>query len=81
MTVSTIDDAKNGAPEPVPHVEQGDASLGHDGDLSPHGESDATRADAIGAFKHKYGIARLVNFVADDFDAPLPEDFLTISRE
>ena len=78
MTVSTIDDAKNGAPEPVPYVEQGDASLARDGDLAPHGESDATRANAIEAFKHKYGIARLVNFVADDFDAPLPEDFLIV---
>jgi hypothetical protein len=71
MTVS-IDDAKNGAPGETP---------ARDGDLAPPGGSVATHAAAIEAFKRKHGVARLVGFVADDFDAPLPEDFLMISRE
>ena len=78
MTVSSIHNAKNGAPELVPRVEQGDATLARDSDLAPQGESVATHAAAIEAFKRKYGVARLVDFVADDFDAPLPEDFLII---
>ena len=31
---------------------------------------------ALAEFKRKHGIDRIVEFVADDFDDPLPEDFL-----
>jgi hypothetical protein len=79
MTVFSIYDSKNGASELVPQVERGDATPARDGDPAAHDETVATHADAIEAFKRKHGVARLVDFVADDFDAPLPEDFLTIS--
>jgi hypothetical protein len=32
--------------------------------------------EAIDAFKKKYGVATIAPFIADDFDEPLPEDFL-----
>lgn len=34
------------------------------------------RLDAIDAFKAKQGMTHIVAFIADDFDDPLPEDFL-----
>jgi prevent-host-death family protein len=45
-------------------------------DLVPHSRNFGARLDAIDAFKRKHGVERIVAFVADDFDAPLPEDFL-----
>ncbi len=32
--------------------------------------------EAIDAFKQKYGLEKIVEFISEDFDAPLPEDFL-----
>ena len=34
------------------------------------------RWEAIAEFKKKHGIDRIVDYIADDFDEPLPEDFL-----
>jgi antitoxin (DNA-binding transcriptional repressor) of toxin-antitoxin stability system len=45
-------------------------------DLVPHREKGGLRLEAIGEFKRKYAIDEIFSFVAEDFDEPLPEDFL-----
>jgi len=45
-------------------------------DMVPHRKMSALKIAAIGAFKRKHGIRAIVIRIADDFDAPLPEDFL-----
>ncbi len=45
-------------------------------DLVPHRQTRGLKIKAIGAFKRKHGIRQIVTHMADDFDAPLPEDFL-----
>jgi len=45
-------------------------------DLVPHQTQAGLRLEAIDEFKKKYGIDEIFGRVADDFDEPLPEDFL-----
>jgi len=45
-------------------------------DLVPHRARAGLRLEAIEEFKKKYGIGEIFSRVADDFDEPLPEDFL-----
>ena len=45
-------------------------------DLVPHRQKGGLKVKAIAAFKRKHGIRAIVTHIADDFDAPLPEDFL-----
>ena len=45
-------------------------------DLVPHRQKAGLRLEAIAAFKRKHGIRSIVTRIADDFDAPLLEDFL-----
>jgi prevent-host-death family protein len=45
-------------------------------ELVPHRRKNGLRLQAIAAFKRKHGIRSVVTHVADDFDAPLHEDFL-----
>lgn len=45
-------------------------------ELVPHRRKNGLRLQAIAAFKRKHGIRSVVTHVADDFDAPLQEDFL-----
>jgi antitoxin (DNA-binding transcriptional repressor) of toxin-antitoxin stability system len=45
-------------------------------DLVPHRAKGGLRLEAIEEYKRKHGIERLVDYIADDFDDPLPEDFL-----
>jgi antitoxin (DNA-binding transcriptional repressor) of toxin-antitoxin stability system len=45
-------------------------------DLVPHRHKGGLRLEAIKEFKRKHKIDKVFSFVADDFDAPLPEDFL-----
>jgi len=45
-------------------------------DLVPHRQTHGLKLKAIGAFKRRHGIRAIVTHIADDFDAPLPEDFL-----
>ena len=45
-------------------------------DLAPHREKGGVRLEAIEEFKRKYGIDQIFSYVADDFDEPLPENFL-----
>ncbi len=45
-------------------------------DLVPHRQKGGLKPKAIAAFKRKHGIRAIVTYIADDFDAPLSEDFL-----
>jgi prevent-host-death family protein len=45
-------------------------------ELTPHRPRKGLRLEAIEDFKRKRGIETLVAFIADDFDDPLPQDFL-----
>jgi antitoxin (DNA-binding transcriptional repressor) of toxin-antitoxin stability system len=45
-------------------------------DLVPHRAKGGLRLEAIEEYKRKHGIERLVDYIADEFDDPLPEDFL-----
>ena len=84
MTSVSIRDAKNRLTELARRVEQGEAIVvTRNGkpvlDLVPHSASAGPRLDAVEEFKPKHGVERIVAFVADDFDAALPEDFLIAS--
>ena len=82
LKVFSIRDAKTHLTALARRVEQGEVIVvTRNGkpiiDLVPHKENSATRDEAVEAFKRKHAIERIVAFVADDFDAQLPEDFLT----
>jgi prevent-host-death family protein len=47
-------------------------------ELVPHRRKSGLRVQAIAAFKRKHAIRAIVTRVADDFDAPLHEDFLRL---
>jgi prevent-host-death family protein len=44
--------------------------------LVPHRRRSGLEVKAIAAFKRKHGVRSIVTYIADDFDAPLPKDFL-----
>ncbi|MBI1867573.1 MAG: type II toxin-antitoxin system Phd/YefM family antitoxin [Methylocystis sp.] len=81
MATVSIKDAKNRLTELARQVEGGETIVvTRNGrpvfDLVPHRRRKGLRLEAIDAFKKKHGVATIVPFIADDFDAPLPEDFL-----
>jgi len=45
-------------------------------DLVPHRPKRGLNLKALAAFKRRHGVRTIFAYVADDFDAPLPEDFL-----
>ena len=45
-------------------------------ELVPYRRKNGLRLDAITAFKRRHGIRSVVTRIADDFDAPLYQDFL-----
>ncbi len=46
-------------------------------DLVPHQpKKGGINWEALAAYKKKHGIEKFVDFIPDDFDDPLPEDFL-----
>ena len=45
-------------------------------DLVPHQTRKGLRLEAIDEFKRKHRIKAIVPYIADDFEAPLPEGFL-----
>ena len=46
-------------------------------DLTPHKEKKGgINLEALRAYKKKHGIGKLVDSIPEDFDDPLPEDFL-----
>jgi antitoxin (DNA-binding transcriptional repressor) of toxin-antitoxin stability system len=45
-------------------------------EMVPHRHKRGLDFEALAAFKRKRGIGEVFTHVAEDFDAPLPEDFL-----
>ena len=81
MKTVSIRDAKNRLTELAREVEQGETIVvtrnGHPAfDLVPHQVRKGLRLAAIDEFKRKHRIKTIVSYMADNFDEPLPEDFL-----
>ncbi len=81
MKTVTIREAKNRLTQLAREVERGETIVvTRNGspvfDLVPHRPRKGLRLEAIEEFKRKRGIETLAPFIADDFDDPLPEDFL-----
>ena len=81
MKTVTIREAKNRLTELAREVERGKTIVvTRNGspvfDLAPHRPRKGLRLEAIEEFKRKRGLETIVAFIADDFDDPLPEDFL-----
>jgi prevent-host-death family protein len=81
MTTVSIREAKNRLTELARRVEKGETVVvTRNGkpilELVPHRPKGGINFAAIDAYKRKRGIDRFVTFIAEDFDAPLPEDFL-----
>ena len=81
MKTVSIRDAKNRLTELAREVERGETIIvtrnGRPAfDLVPHQTRKGLRLEAIDEFKRKHRIKAIVTYIADDFDEPLPEDFL-----
>jgi prevent-host-death family protein len=81
MKSVTIREAKNRLTELARAVERGETILvTRNGapimELAPHRPRRGLRLEAIDEFERKHGVDAIVEFIADDFDGPLPEDFL-----
>ena len=81
MNVS-IKEAKNRLSELLHRAEKGETVvLTRHGkpvaDLVPHSpKKGGINWEALAEYKRKHGIEKFVDFIPDDFDDPLPEDFL-----
>ena len=81
MTTVSIKDAKNRLTELARLVEKGETiTVTRNGkpafDLVPHRPRGGLRLEAIEEFKRKHGVERIFDYIAEDFDEPLTEDFL-----
>ena len=81
MAVVSIKDAKNRLTELARKVEQGETiTVTRNGkpvfDLVPHKKKGGINWEAGQAYLRKIGMKEAFTYVADDFDDPLPEDFL-----
>ncbi len=81
MKTVSIRDAKNRLTELAREVERGETVVvtrnGRPAfDLVPHQTRKGVRLEAIDEFKRRHRIRAIVRYIADDFDAPLPDDFL-----
>ena len=81
MKTVSIRDAKNRLTELAREVEKGETIVvTRNGkpvlNIVPHRARGGLRWEAIDEFKRKYKVKNIVLDIADDFDAPLPEDFL-----
>jgi prevent-host-death family protein len=81
MKSVSIREAKNRLTELAREVEEGKTIVvTRNGrpifDLVPHRQGKGLRLEAIDAFKRKHRIKTIVSYIAEDFDEPLPEDFL-----
>jgi len=81
MAAVSIRDAKNRLTELARQVESGETIVvTRNGkpvmDLVPHRARGGLRFEAVVEFRRKHAPSGLVPFIAEDFDAPLPEDFL-----
>jgi prevent-host-death family protein len=82
MTTVSIRDAKNRLTQLARQVEKGKTIVvTRNGrpilDLVPHKpRKGGLRLEGIDEFNKEHGIETIVPYIADDFDDPLPEDFL-----
>jgi prevent-host-death family protein len=81
MRMVSIKDAKNRLTALARLVEKGETVVvTRSGkpvfDLVPHQNKNGLKLSAVKEFKRKHRIGAIVTHVADDFDAPLPEDIL-----
>ncbi|MBI1328372.1 MAG: type II toxin-antitoxin system prevent-host-death family antitoxin [Alphaproteobacteria bacterium] len=82
MKTVAIKDAKNRLTELAREVEAGETiTVTRNGepvfDMVPHKpKKGGINWEAMRAYKRAHGIDKVFTYVADDFDAPLPEDFL-----
>ena len=81
MKTVSIREAKNRLTELAREVEHGETIVvTRNGapvfDMTPHRRKKGLRLEAIEEFKRQRGLHTLVEFIAHDFDDPLPEDFL-----
>ena len=81
MRTVSIKDAKNRLTELAWRVEKGETIVvTRNGkpilDLVPHRKKGGLNLKAIEEFKREHGINSIFSYIAEDFDAPLPEDFL-----
>lgn len=81
MKTVSIREAKNRLTELAREVERGETIVvTRNGspvfELTPHRPRKGLRLEAIAEFERKHGIKTIVEFIADDFDDALPEDFL-----
>jgi prevent-host-death family protein len=82
MATISILEAKDRLPDLIREVEAGETIvLTRDGepvaDITPHRpRKGGLRLEAIEEFKKKHGIESIVPYISEDFDDPLPEDFL-----
>ena len=81
MATVSIKEAKNQLTALARRVEKGETvTVTRNGqpilDLVPHKKKAGLDLEAGREFLRSRGIDRLVTYIADDFDDPLPEDFL-----
>jgi prevent-host-death family protein len=81
MTTVSIKDAKNRLTALARLVEKGETVVvTRNGkpafDLVPHRPRGGVNFEAIAAFKKKHGVKEIFGPVPENFDDPLPEDFL-----
>ena len=81
MATVSMKEAKNRLPALARRVERGETIVvTRNGkpvlDLIPHRHKRGLNLKALAAFKRKHRLRRIFTYIADDFDAPLPEDFL-----
>jgi prevent-host-death family protein len=81
MKTVSIKEAKDRLTELARRVEKGETIVvTRNGkpilDLVPHRKKGGLNLDALREFKREYGIRSFFTYIADDFDDPLPEDFL-----
>ena len=80
-TMVSMKEAKNRLTELARRVEAGEAvTITRNGkpilDLVPHKKTGGINWEALEAYKREHGITRFVEEIPEDFDEPLPEDFL-----
>ena len=81
MKSVSIREAKNRLTELARDVERGETIVvTRNGapvfDMTPHRPKKGLRLEAIEDFKREHGVDRAIEFIAEDFDEPLAEDFL-----
>ena len=80
-TTVSMKEAKNRLTELARRVEEGETvTITRNGkpvlDMVPHKKKGGLNLEALEDYKREHGVDRIVTWIADDFDDPLPEDFL-----